>query len=337
MSYSAEIYNTAEQEMQKRRTEAEAALEQRRSILYARSPRAEEIEHKIARTSVAAAKAVLGGADVKTKLESLKETNLALQKELTQILHSFNFPDNYLEPWYHCPACRDRGDIDGKMCSCMKSLLRQISYDRLNSTSPLSLSDFDSFSLDYYSKTLSSAGKISEYTHMTGVLGFCKKYAHDFELHSPGLLFQGAPGLGKTHLSLAIANELIQNGFGVIYTSAPVLLNKLSRENIAFESFSDNSVSIEQLTTECDLLILDDLGTEFYSRFTVAALYQLLNTRTILSKPTIVSTNLSLSKLQEIYEARIISRIIGTLRRVEFIGSDIRQQKRKQKKLKSET
>lgn len=335
MSYSAEVYGIAQQEMEHRRTEAELALEKRRDILYARSPRAEAIEREMARTGAAAAKAVMEGADIREKLEALKDTNLALQKELADIVKGFGFPENYLEPWYRCSVCRDRGDVDGRMCTCMKSLLRQISYDQLNKCSPLELSDFDSFSLDYYDKTPLPGGRPSPYTQMMKVLGFCKMYARSFGVSSKSLLFQGAPGLGKTHLSLAIARELIEKGFGVIYASAPSLLKKLAREEFDYDNRPGDNPT-ELLLTDCDLLILDDLGTEFASRSTVAALYQILNSRTILSKPTIVSTNLSLADLQEMYNMRIISRIIGTLHRVEFIGSDIRQQKRRRRLQRSD-
>lgn len=327
MGYSSEVYELAESELERRRMLSEQELEKRREILFARSPRAEEIERTIAKTSVRAAKAVLNGADVKAELAELKKNNMALKKELDEIIAGFGFQKDYLELRHKCDVCKDRGDIDGKMCSCMKMLLRQISYDRLNSSSPLSLSDFDSFSLDYYSKTPSKNESISPYTQMNGVYGFCRKYAHNFSTESRSLLFQGAPGLGKTHLSLAIASELIEKGFGVIYTSAPELLSRMSRENLDF-NFSEN-ISIGQYLSDCDLLILDDLGTEYSTKFTVAALYNIINTRVILSKPTIISTNLSVDELEEKYNQRIVSRIIGTMRRVEFIGTDIRYLKRK--------
>lgn len=337
MSYSSEVYKEALRVMENRRTEAEMKLERRREILYARSPRAEEIERKIAHTSVAAAKAILvNGEDLRTKLEELKQRNLTLQKELKDIIASFDFAENYLEPWYKCQKCRDRGDVDGKTCECMKRLLRQIAYDQLNSCSPLSLSDFDSFSLDYYSKIPTAEGRPSANAHMTAVLGFCKKYARNFEEDADSLLFQGGPGLGKTHLSLAIANELIQKGFGVIYVSAPNILARLAKENFEFEYRFGEQNSTEQLLIECDLLILDDLGIERTSRNTLSILYNLLNSRMLLSKPTIVSTNLRMEHIQEQYDFRIVSRIIGNLRRVEFVGTDIRQLKRKKKKLRND-
>ena len=334
MSYSPEIIEAAEKELENRRLQSEMELEKRRNILFARSPRAEEIEQIIARTSVAAAKAIFSGADRREKLEALKNQNLALQKELSGIIKSYDFPENYLDLWHKCSKCRDYGNVDGKMCSCMKSLLRQMSYNKLNSISPLSLSSFDSFSLDYYDTAPMQGSKYSPNELMSRVLSFCRRYTRTFSLSSRSLLFQGPPGLGKTHLSLAIASELIESGYGVIYASAPTLLTKLNKESFDYERSSDVG-STEQLITDCDLLIIDDLGTEFTTRFSVSAIYNIINTRMIVSKPTIISTNLTIAELQEKYNARIISRIIGSLDRVEFVGTDIRQQKRRGKKIKT--
>ncbi len=331
MGYSTEVYEAAERELQDRRNRAEQELDRRRTLLYNRSPRAKEIEQLIAKTSVAAARAIFGGADRSECLGELRDKNLALQAELEGIITGFGFPKDYLDVPYSCKECSDRGNIDGKICTCMKRLLRRISYDKLNSTSPLSLSDFDSFSLDYYSDTPLPGQRISANAQMTKILAFCKKYARTFSSGSRSLLFQGAPGLGKTHLSLAIARELIQRDFGVIYVSAPSILSKLVKENYLFDS-GRGDLSVEQMLTECDLLIIDDLGTEFTMRQTVSALYQIINARLITSKPLIISTNLTVTELQEKYDPRIISRIIGTLDRVEFMGTDIRQLKRRQKR-----
>ena len=332
MGYSAAIHEQADKKLEHRRLYAEQELQKRRDSLYARCPRAESIERTIAKTSVAAAKAVFGGADIRQELQSLKQRNLGLQSELAGLLEEMKLPANYLEPWYTCPDCRDTGYQDGKMCPCLKKLLRDIAYDDLNKISPLSLCDFDSFSLEYYSKTPPTEGRSSPFTQMTNVLGFCKKYARTFSEYSHSLLFQGAPGLGKTHLSLAIAREVIALGYGVVYVSAPAILSRIESEHF------DNrrpEPSAEEIVTACDLLIIDDLGTEFNSRFSVSALYNVINTRMIMARPTIISTNLSLSELQDKYNSRIISRIIGTLDRVEFTGTDIRQQKRRQEAQKN--
>ncbi len=324
MGYSSETYMQAKTALERQRIKNEQQLEQRRQLLFSRSPRAKEIEYAIAKTSVAAAKAVFGGKDLKMELAKLKLNNQALQKELADMIAGFGLPANYLEMWYRCDKCRDYGFVDDKICTCMKALLRDIEYQKLNAISPLKLSDFDTFSLEYYSKAPSSERPVSDYTHMSMVLGFCRRYAREFSENSRSLLFQGGPGLGKTHLSLAIAKAAIDSGHGVIYVSAPAILHKIEREH--FSNKTDNET--EQTITECDLLILDDLGTEFTTNFTVSALYNIINTRMITSKPTIISTNLTISDLQEKYNIRMISRIIGMLDRVEFVGTDIRQLKK---------
>ena len=324
MSYPSEVYDQALGILEKRRSLAEQELEKRRSLLYARSPRAQQLERTIARTSAAAAKTVLAGGDVKSALEQLRDKNLALQKELADIIKGFGFPENYLDPWYTCPLCRDRGDIDGKMCGCMKKLLRRIAFDRLNASSPLELCDFDSFDLNYYPKTAPAEGR-SPYDTMTLILKFCRRYADNFSLLSDSLLMQGGPGLGKTHLSLAIAREVIDKDFGVVYVSAPTLMSQLAKES--FDYSSKNS-GVSQALIDCDLLILDDLGTEFGTRFSTAAMYNMINSRMITSKPTIISTNLTMKELQESYGSRVTSRLIGGLKRLEFCGRDIRQLKR---------
>ncbi|MBQ3928515.1 MAG: ATP-binding protein [Clostridia bacterium] len=326
MGYSREIYEEAEAKLERRRLYSEQELQKRRDLLYMRSPKAEELVHQLAHTSVATAKAIFSGSDTAAALAKLRETNLAYQQELKKIIAGFGFPENYLEEWHQCPDCCDRGYIDGRMCRCMKTLLRETAYERLNKISPLSLSDFDTFSLDYYSKTPPNAKESSPYETMSKVLAFCRKYALHFSLNSRSLLFQGGPGLGKTHLSLAIAKHAIDNGYGVIYVSAPAIMSKIESERFGGRGRSEDT---EQLVLDCDLLIIDDLGTEFTTKFTVSAIYNIINSRTIMSKPTIISTNLTLAELQEKYNFRTVSRIIGTLDRLHFVGSDIRQLKRK--------
>ena len=329
LGYSREIYDEALEKLQKRRLFSEQELEKRRNILFTLSPRAEQIEHELAKTSVSVAKAIFSGADKKTELNKLKIKNQVLQKELNDILENLNFQKNYLDEWHTCDKCKDTGYIDGKMCSCMRELLKQTAYNRLNKISPLALSDFDSFSLDYYSKAPLKENTKSPYNHMMGVLSFCKKYADNFSVESRSLLFQGGPGLGKTHLSLAIAKSAIDKGFGVIYVSAPAILSKLENERFGSRDIVNNET--ERLLMDCDLLIIDDLGTEFSTKFSVSAIYNLINSRMIVSKPTIISTNLTVKELQEKYNIRMISRIIGTLDRVEFVGTDIRQLKRRER------
>ena len=333
MAYNKEIYERAWQLMEKRRLCAEQELEKRRSVLFAACPRAEEIERELTSYSVRAAKAVLRGADLKNELTLMKKNNIALQNELKAILEKNDLPENYLEPWYECELCSDKGNIDGKMCECMKTLIKKTAYEQLNSISPLSLCTFESFELKYYPDSSAEKGEgRTQKDYMRSVLNYCKKYADNFSGNSRSLIFQGGTGLGKTHLSLAIAQRVIELGSSVIYVSAPDIVMQLEKEH--FSGKYGESGDSEQLLGECDLLILDDLGTEFQTKYTVAAIYNIINKRLLTSHPTIISTNLSLSEMHQLYGDRMVSRIIGMLDRIEFVGNDIRQLKRREKRNK---
>lgn len=330
MAYSNDVYREAFKIIEDRRTKAEEELRIRRTALYQKCPRVQTIENELAQISIRAGRAVLEGADVRSQLEKLKASSLSLQRELNELLEERGLPLNYLDEWFTCPDCEDTGNIDGKMCNCMKTLIRKIAYERLNSISPLSLSTFDSFVLDYYPAQKTDDFERAPREYMEQVFRYCQKYANEFSVNSPSLLFQGSPGLGKTHLSLAIAQKAIEKGYGVIYVSTPKILSQLERER--FGSRYGESGESEELLIECDLLILDDLGTEFQTKYSVSTIYDIINTRLLMSKPTIISTNLTLKEMQDTYGSRVISRVIGMLNRVEFVGNDIRQMKRRERR-----
>ena len=321
MAYGREIYEAAGRSLRERRRKAEEDAGRRRAELFRACPRAEQLERELASTSVRAAKAVLGGKNSAEALESLKERNLALQTELSRLREEYGAGDP--EPAYACPKCRDTGYVDGRMCSCMKELLQRESYRRLNELTPLSLSTFGSFSLEYYSDE-PREDRPSDREIMRNTLRFCQAYARRFGPGSPNLILTGRTGLGKTHLSLAIANEAIQKGCGVVYSSVGSLVAKLEDEHFGRDSGTETMASLQS----CDLLILDDLGTEFRSSFSSAAIYSLVNSRLLLEKPTIISTNLSTKEMTDFYSERFASRIIGSYQRIAFVGRDVRQQKR---------
>lgn len=328
MGYSRDIYDEALQKLEKQRMQSELEAQQRKNMMYQACPRLAEIEQEMASTASMAARAVFSGNNAKEVINKLRERNLALQKERKTILQSAQLPEDYLKPKYVCDKCKDEGYIDGKICDCMKRLLRKIAYDRLNRSSPLELSDFDTFSLDFYSDTIKESN--SNLTHrefMQKVLNYCRQYARNFSEQSGSLLFQGEPGLGKTHLSLAIAKEVIEQGYGVVYMSVPILISKL--ESNRFGRHTEDSEDLNKALSTCDLLILDDLGTEFVTQYSTAEIFNIINTRMLTSLPTIISTNLTLTELQNTYNTRTVSRIIGNLKRFRFVGMDIRQQKLK--------
>lgn len=320
MGYGREIYAAAENKLRERRRRAEEEAEKRRQAFYRACPRAEEIERTLCSTSVSAAKAVLSGKNAAQALTALKEKNLSLQKELKELMQAHGISS--LEPNYHCPVCRDTGYVDGLMCSCMKELLRTESYQRLNALTPLSLSTFESFSLNYYSDE-PQEGRPSDRSIMRNTLQYCINYARQFSLKSPNVIMTGNTGLGKTHLSLAIANVAIQKGYGVVYSSVSNLVTKLENEHFG----RDNDTEAMDSLQSCDLLILDDLGTEFRNSFSTSAIYSIINSRLLLEKPTIISTNLTTKEMADFYSERFASRIIGSYDRIAFVGRDIRQQK----------
>ncbi len=322
MPYSKEVYRKSLSILENRRTASLAELRKNKECLYKRNTRAREIENQLSSTAVKLAKAVINGKNVREQVKLLKNKNLSLQEELEGILEENNFPKDYLKLKHVCSACKDTGFIDGKMCECLKLLLKKQTYDELNKISPLDLCSFEDFSLDYYSAEQIIENKPAPKERMQKVLRFCRDYAENFSNHSTSLLMQGKTGLGKTHLSLAIARKVIDKGYGVIYSSAPAILSKLEKEHFSAYSSEENTLNY---LLDCDLLILDDLGTEFETKFTVATIYNILNSRLLTSKPTIISTNLTLRELEEAYTQRFVSRIMGNMERLEFLGKDIRQ------------
>lgn len=324
MGYSNSVYKAASDILHERRLNAEKAAERRKEEVYERFPRVKELEKQISMSGIKTARAVLAGGDVKVEVEKLRDRDLAMQAEVKRILTDNGYPANYFEPKYFCKKCEDKGyyDINGKTvrCSCMKSALISCACAELNRYAPLSLSTFESFDLEYYDKSINPKVKTSPYEHMSKVFRLCQNYADNFSKNSESILMSGETGLGKTHLSLAIANEVIKKGYGVVYASAPSIISKLEKEYFS----SDKDDSLFSMLADCDLLIIDDLGTEFYSQFAVSQFYNLFNSRMLSNKPIIINTNLTITELKEKYTDRFVSRICGNARQLDFLGRDIR-------------
>ncbi|MBQ5440257.1 MAG: ATP-binding protein [Clostridia bacterium] len=320
MAYNRYIYDKAEDVLSYRRQKAFEDAEARREEIYSKLPRVREIERQLASTGFSAAREVAArSSDIKTELTRLKETNQRLQTELRVLLVRNGYTTADLEEQYICPKCTDHGYIDGRMCGCMKSLLREITFKELNSLSPLALATFDTFDLSYYSDTPEDNGKVPRKV-MENIYNYCKNYAETFDGHGRSIYMEGGTGLGKTHLSLAIANRVIERGFGVIYCSAPDILEKIRYEHFGKNYTRETLGHLE----ECDLLILDDLGTEFPNPFTNSVVYNLVNKRIMLQKPTIMNTNLDREQIKKLYTERFLSRMMGEQIYLTFIGKDVR-------------
>ncbi len=317
MAYSKETYKKAEQELAERRSRALAEREEHHRIAVAAVPEILETEEKMSSAGLATIKALgMGADDAKEYIRKLSEINLAAQAQRSLLLKNAGFPENWLDVRYSCKKCEDKGFVNGIMCDCFKELLKSLEYEKLCSNLPVNNCRFDNFKLDYYPEGVGTSPR----RRMESVLDFCKTYAAEFSQKSSSLLLYGHTGLGKTHLSLAIAGKVVEAGHGVIYSSAQNLFNKLEKEK-----FGRSDGNTEENILGCDLLIIDDLGAEFTTQFTVSALYNIVNSRELEGKPIIISTNLTPEQLLSTYSERIASRILNNYTLLRFDGTDIRQ------------
>lgn len=329
MTYSREIFTQAYHIIDQRRATADSVAQKHTDEIYSKFPEAEDINREISSLSVSAARAVIKGKDVKEELSLLADKSLMLQQKLDDILTAQGYPADYTEPHYTCSKCNDTGSVEqeGKTvyCKCFLDLLKECACEEINKLSPLSLSTFDSFKLEYYPKE-SDAESTSPYLRMSRILNYCKNYAENFTGNGKSILMRGATGLGKTHLSLAIANEVLEKGYYAVYVSAPSILSRL--ENSHFDYNNTEEEYLMQTLCDCDLLIIDDLGTEFATNYTKSAIYNIFNNRLLKNKPVIINTNMTIRELESAYSQRFVSRVMGECDRLDFIGNDIRVKKK---------
>ena len=326
MAYPKAITDKAFAILAQRRSDARSDYQQRLQLIEQKLPAVAELQRELTGTSAAIAKAVLGGGDVQAKLDRLKENNLAMQQRKRELFLAAGLPGDYDQMHFACPLCSDTGYYQGKMCHCLKQLLSRLMLESLTRSANLSsLTTFADFKLDYYSPVKLDGLNVSPRELMSRALAQCRDFADRFSpTASPSMFFQGATGLGKTHLSLAIAAQVAQNGWHVLYLPAQLLIDRLERERFRR---SEDGLSIDYIL-DADLLILDDLGTEFSNSFSVSALYNVINSRLVEQRPTIISSNLTLKELEQRYSQRLVSRIVGGYHTIPFKGSDIRLQRR---------
>ena len=326
MAYSQEIYEKALREIERRRETAESEAQNHKDKLLASSPEYRDINSQYAAIASEVVQCVYLPREQRLKkLDELQKRGLSLNKAKKDLLKILKLPDDYLEANYTCKKCNDTGFIEetegdisyGKrFCTCHLDLLKKYSYAQMAKRTPLELCSFADFNLEYYKD-----GK-ADYKHMKYVYDSSVSYAANFDLDSVSLYFYGRTGLGKTHLSLAIANEVIKKGYNVVYGSVITFFNQIDKEK-----FGRESADIDTLNTliDADLLILDDLGAEFTTQVNLPSLYNIIDSRILKGLPTIINSNLSPSDLKDRYPESIVSRIIGTYDVIEFNGSDIRQ------------
>lgn len=309
-----EAYKKAAEQIKQAQKDKQRRYNMLLAAAYDSNPRLREIDREHAEVGARLVNAALSGGKA---LDGLKKHSSALTLEKKLLLEKADIK----KPTPDCPICGDTGYIGGKICGCVKRKAAEIMLSELSEEMPLENSRFDNFNLNYYKDEDGKSGNPRR--RMTAILKVCTEYVIGFDpKKSKNLLFMGSAGLGKTHLTLAIVSGLIEKGFVPVYGSAENLFAKIEKEKFAGE----NRGAYESMTT-CDLLVIDDLGAEMATAFTKSALYNLVNTRLLSGRPTIINTNLSMKEIETRYTARISSRLIGSFDAYKFIGNDIRQQK----------
>ena len=320
MAYSNEVVRKARAELASRKADHESQTLARLHEACAKVPRIQEIDILLRKSMAIAMQTVFKtGSDAKLAMEEVKQANLALQAERKALIEA-NFGEGFLDETPICPKCGGSGYIGTFMCECLRDLCRQQQEKEI----ALLADDgqhFGAFRLDFYSARPDPKTGISPRAIMSRGLDICRDYAEHFSPAAGNLLFNGGTGLGKTFLSACIAREVAAKGYSVAYETASHLFSKLEKHR--FHPDEETAQAVKRLET-CDLLIIDDLGTELPGQFVTAALYSLLNDRLLMGKPMVVSTNLNMNEVAQRYSPQIRSRLEGSFLLLPFVGQDIR-------------
>lgn len=319
MSYSMEVVQRARARLAQAKEDRESENRQHLAEAYAKVPRIREIDIALRRSMAQAAQAAfLQGSDGRAMLERVRDENLSLQRERSRLAEE-NFEEGYLDDSPICVHCGGSGYVGSTMCECLQELCRQEQKKEVSILSG-SKETFSQFRLDYYPDRFDPQYGASPRTIMERNLKVCRNYAFNFSVSGGNLLFNGGTGLGKTFLSACIARAVADRGFSVVYETSSQLFSAL--EQARFNP-SEESLRKAETFRSCDLLILDDLGTELPGQFVTASLYSLVNDRMLVGKPMILSTNLNIDEMGRRYSPQIASRL-HSFQRLTFVGEDIR-------------
>ena len=320
MAYSAEVVRRARARLAQAKEDRESENRQHLAEAYKRVPRIREIDMQLRITMAKAAQAAFRqGSDGQELLEKARQENMELQQERA-ILAMEHFEPGYLDEMPICDVCGGSGYLGSSMCECLLELCRQEQKKEVSILSG-SKDAFNQFRLDYYPDRIDPKIGFSPRAIMERNFKICRTYALTFTVKSGNLLFVGGTGLGKTFLSACIARAVADRGCSVVYEPAGHLFAKL--EQAKFSPSEENRREAARFT-DCDLLIIDDLGTEMPGQFVTAALYSLLNDRILMNKPMVISTNLNVDEMARRYSPQIASRLHGGFQRLTFVGEDIR-------------
>ena len=322
MSLNNSQYNAIMRIYNQRQFQDKYEQDQRREEVYQKVPQIRQIEDEISSQAVRCARKLLDG-DTNAK-EELKQHIEDLREQKEVLLSAFGFPADYMEMHYACPECQDTGYVDGRKCRCFKKEEIRLLYSQSNIEEVLLRENFDSFSYEYYDdRVVIPEIQMTVADYMRQVHTWCKEYVENFEKKGGNLIFTGSTGVGKTFLTNCIAKALIDQYQSVLYLSSNDLFDVFSKNKFHYET-EEEMKDMYQYILDCDLLIIDDLGTELNNTFVSSQLFYCINERLLRKKSTIISTNLSMTMLRDTYSDRISSRIISQYSIIPLYGDDIR-------------
>ena len=329
MTYDGKLLARARAELEKDRAANRNEMLRRQGEVYARVPEIRGIDAalraqmaRLVRLTIAKSPTLAG------ELAQLREENLDLQMRRAELLTERGFGADYLDEIVSCPKCRDTGIFEGGVCPCLERRYNRELTKELGTLMRRGDESFEHFDLTLYPDTPDPSSGITLREAMRRVSDACRRYAEGFSASSPNLLFQGDTGLGKTYLSACIARVVAAKGFSVCYDTAAAALDAYERAKFLRDTPDGEEAAVRVRRMEsCDLMILDDLGTEMTTPMSQSALYTLINNRLVNKKASIVSTNLTDDELTRRYTPQIASRILGEFRCFPFVGEDIRRKK----------
>lgn len=327
MAYDANVLRRATRRLEEESHLRREKTERARLNAYKKEPRLEQLDRRIQGTMAGLVAATLRqGGDAAAAVRAVREENQDLQRERAVLLGGLGLPEDALDDKPACPLCRDTGWQGATMCRCLRELCAQEQIRELSKLLDLGEQSFDAFRLDYYSQTPYPGRGASPRDNMELVYDVCLNYAAKFGRFAiKNLFLSGAPGLGKTFLSACIARTVSENGFSVVYDTAGNVFAQFEARKFLRDSPDGLGARDEtRRYLNCDLLILDDLGSELTTQFTQSALYELVNTRLVGDKHTVISSNLSMEEAARRYAPQIVSRLDGEYHVLHFFGDDIR-------------
>ena len=311
------------EEYERIREKNKKEFESRKSLLYSKIPRLKDIDEELVKLGIDITRTILNKPENSGDLiRELESRQMDLKIEKAEILTSHNYPKDYLNLKYQCKLCKDTGFVENEKCGCYIQKEINHLYVQSNLGEILEKENFEQFRWEYYSDEIID-GNISPRENMKHIYSKCVNFVKDFDGHNINMLFMGRPGLGKTFLCSSIAKDLMDRRKSVIYKTVSDLIDIVRKYKFDFENEESNEQYLDEIYN-CDLLIIDDLGTELSTQFSNLVLYSILNKRVQSNKKMIISTNLDIDEFTKIYSDRITSRIFGCFDILEFLGEDIR-------------